>query len=174
MNTFIPITKIKGAYLIERNLHKDSLGSSDILYCNESLKEKGMSYMFPKINLFGSHNKGTLRGVYLRKNPYEENKIVTCVRGAIYNVVVDLRDKKNIQWEGFCLTEGDGKSLFIPKGVAHGYLTMTNDTSILELVDQDYASDTITGVRWDDPKIGIVWPFSPIIISEMDNSFDLL
>lgn len=170
----MPITKIKGAYLIERKPHKDDRGSFERLYCSNTLKDQGLPYVFPQVNLSSNHLKGTLRGMHFQNAPYEETKIVTCVKGAIYDVLVDLRDKKNIQWEGFYLTEGDGRSIYIPKGVAHGYLTLTDNTSVVYLVDQEYVPDANDGVRWDDPKIGIVWPFNPIILSDKDNNFKIL
>ncbi len=171
MNTFNPITKIKGAYLIERKSHKDNRGSFERLYCSNTLKEKGLPYVFPQVNLSSNHLKGTLRGMHFQREPYAETKIVSCVKGAVYDVLVDLRDKNNIQWEGFYLTEGDGKSVYIPKGVAHGYLTLVDDSTVVYLVDQEYVQIADGGVCWDDPSIGINWPFNPIVISDKDKSF---
>ncbi len=174
MLQFSQITSIPGAYYIKKKHHKDERGFFERALCTEALRKQGLVHQFVQTNISGNHLKGTLRGIHFQSEPYSETKLVTCVNGAIFDVLVDIRDNKNIKWEGYHLHEGDGVALYIPRGVAHGYITMIDESSILYFVDQEYTPSADKGIRWDDPAVGIKWPIQPVVISEKDKSHPFL
>ena len=174
MLQFSQITSIPGAYYIKKKQHKDERGFFERAFCSDVLKKHGLVHQFVQTNISGNNLKGTLRGLHFQNEPYSETKLVACVNGAVFDVLVDIRDRRNIKWEGFHLTEGDGVALYIPKGVAHGYITMTDNSTIIYFVDQEYKPSADNGIRWDDPSVGIKWPIQPLVISDKDKGFPLL
>jgi len=174
MMKFVPITKISGAYVIEKQQHSDERGVFERAFCVDQLTSAGLETNFPQCNVSMNPHKHTLRGLHFQDEPHSEVKIVTCVSGVVFDVLLDLRDRKNIVWQGFYLREGDGRSLYIPKGVAHGFLTLTNDSTLMYFVSSRYNKEADRGVRWNDPKCGIFWPSEPKVISEKDKNYPLL
>ncbi len=125
-----------------------------------------------------SHNNDplTLRGMHFQVAPYAEAKLVTCVRGAIYDVAIDIRASSptRFEWHGETLSAGNHRSLLIPEGFAHGFLTLEPDTTVLYLMSGAYSSDHARGVRWDDPAFAIEWPEAPQTMSVRDRTFPLI
>src|SRR5690606_26950888 len=117
-------------------------------------------------------HKGTLRGMHMQQSPYGETKLVRCTKGAIYDVIIDLRgDSETFKhWLGVELSADNFKMIYIPEGFAHGYLVLEDDTDITYQVTQYYTSSHETGVRWNDPAFNIKWPMEPIMISEKDRN----
>jgi dTDP-4-dehydrorhamnose 3,5-epimerase len=115
----------------------------------------------------------TLRGMHFQRAPHEETKLVTCTRGAIFDVAIDLRPTSSTfcQWVGTELTADNGAMLYIPEGFAHGYLSLSADAIVEYLISEFYAPQAAAGVRWDDPAFGIQWPAEPVVINQRDATY---
>lgn len=139
-------------------------------------ESKGLPADFRQVSL--SHNLGarTLRGMHFQRHPESEDKLVRCVRGRIWDVAVDLRPTSPTfrRWESFDLTERNGMSVVIPKGFAHGFMTLEPDSSVLYQITPDYAPASAAGFRWDDPAVAIDWPHEPSVMSDRDAALPLL
>jgi dTDP-4-dehydrorhamnose 3,5-epimerase len=166
---------ICGSFLIDLNLLEDERGFFSRLACQEEFLEKGLEGKIVQLNDSYSRYKGTLRGLHYQLPPFEETKIVRCIRGSIWDVVVDLRPHSNTfcRWFGHTLTEENRTMLYIPKGCAHGFITLEDNTEILYLVSEKYSKEKERGVRWDDPAFSISWPLEPRYISEKDRNHPL-
>lgn len=170
----ITTTPINQAFLIEIEPKSDERGFFARVACKNELEEAGISADFKQFNMQYNPCKGTLRGMHLQKPPYEENKLIRCTQGAIYDVIVDLREESSSykQWFGVELSSKNRKMLYVPQGVAHGYLTLTDNVETFYMVTEFYAPDCERGVRYNDPAFGIVWPvIGDLIISSKDNSW---
>ena len=115
----------------------------------------------------------TLRGMHYQAEPHAERKLVRCTRGAIYDVIVDLRpgSETYCRWFGIELSADDGRALYVPTGLAHGFLTLADDTEVAYSMADPYVPDAARGVRFDDPAFGIDWPAQPLIVSERDRGY---
>jgi dTDP-4-dehydrorhamnose 3,5-epimerase len=120
-----------------------------------------------------NHHKGTLRGMHFQHPPFAEHKWVRCIAGAIYDVILDLRPDSPtyLQWEGLELSASNRTSLYIPQGLAHGYLTLTDNAEVLYQVSAQFSPQHADGVMWNDPAFGIVWPLIPTVISAKDQTW---
>ena len=167
---------VKGAFVIEPERRMDERGFFARMYCERELAERGLVGGICQINTGFSRRAGTLRGLHYQAPPYAEAKIVRCVRGAVYDVVVDLRPDSPTfkQWFGAELTADNGRLLYAPEGTAHGYLTLTNDTELIYMTSKSYAPNEARGVRFNDPVFNIVWPAEVGVISKADLSWPLL
>ncbi|NOY70990.1 MAG: dTDP-4-dehydrorhamnose 3,5-epimerase [Gammaproteobacteria bacterium] len=165
-------TPISGAYKLELESIADERGYFARAWCQKEFTEKGLCADFVQSNVSFNLKAGTLRGMHFQTEPYQEIKLVRCTQGAIYDVIVDLRKASDtyLQWYGVEL-KGDGlTSLYIPKGVAHGFQTLLDDSVVLYMHSEYYVADASSGVRWDDPKLNIKWPDTEKrIISKKDN-----
>jgi dTDP-4-dehydrorhamnose 3,5-epimerase len=159
-----------GAYTVDLEPRGDERGFFARFYCEKEFAEKGLASRFVQINNSLSSHRGTLRGMHYQLPPFGEVKLVRCVRGSVYDVIVDLRPKSAtyLQWFGADLTAENRKMMYVPAGFAHGYLTTSEDAELLYLVSAFYAPEFERGLRHDDPAIGIKWPIEPQIISEKD------
>jgi dTDP-4-dehydrorhamnose 3,5-epimerase len=167
-------TEIAGAYLIDIEKHEDDRGFFGRAYCRNEFNEKAIPFPVAQANIAHSLKKGTLRGMHYQLSPHEESKLVRCVRGAIYDVIIDLRKNSTSygKWLGVELRAESYRSFHIPAGTAHGYLTLTNDTEMFYMVSEFYAQGAERGIRWNDPSFGIDWPhLDRLIISEKDKSW---
>jgi dTDP-4-dehydrorhamnose 3,5-epimerase len=143
------------------------------MWCAQELREAGLDADLSQVNTGFSPRAGTLRGVHLQREPHSEVKIVRCVRGAVFDVMVDLRPGSPTfkRWFGTEL-RGDGlQMLYIPKGCAHGYLTLEDDSELIYFASQPFASASAMGVRFDDPAFAIRWPREVAVISQADRSW---
>lgn len=165
-------TKLKGAYVIELEIREDDRGFFARSFCMDEYAKLGLSNKVIQINNSLNKYKGTLRGMHYQISPKQEDKIVRCIKGAIYDVIIDLRPDSDTfcDWFGIELNETNRKSLFVPKGCAHGYISLVDDSEILYLVTENYSPEFERGIRWNDPKFDIKWPIKPIEISEKDNA----
>lgn len=166
-------TPIAGAWLIDMETREDQRGFFGRLFCKEEMERQGLSASIQQINASFSSQQGTLRGMHYQLAPQAEVKIVRCLRGAIYDVLLDLRPDSPTytKWFGETLTLQNRTILYVPKGCAHGFITLEDETEILYLVDTAYAPQEERGVRFDDPRFGIFWPKAPRVISEKDRSW---
>ena len=168
--------KPAGVYIIEPRVFCDNRGWFTETYNNAAFEKNGLIYNFVQDNHSYSAEKGTLRGLHWQCAPHEEAKLVRCVNGSIWDVAVDVREGSStyLQWFGIELSNGNGKSLYIPEGFAHGFITLQEHTTVTYQISREYCLESGRRLRWDDPKIGIEWPFSPIIVSDKDQSWKFL
>lgn len=166
-------TKLKGAYLIELEKKADERGFFARAWCREEFQALNLPPQFVQCNVSWNGRKGTLRGMHRQVAPHEESKLMRCTRGAIYDVMLDLRrDSPTFgKWQGFELTEDNHRSLFVPDGFAHGYQTLEDNSEVVYLVSEFYVPGCEKGVRYNDPAFGIQWPAAVTVISEKDNSW---
>ena len=166
-------TKLKGAYVVDLEPIEDERGFFSRGWCRREFEEHGLKADLCQCNISGNKKAGTLRGMHYQKPPYAETKFIRCVRGSVYDVIIDLRKGSDtyMKWEGVELTAENRKGLYVPEGFAHGYITLEDDSEVLYLTTEFYNHDSEDAVRWDDPAIGIVWPWNSmgsLIISEKD------
>lgn len=163
-------TPLKGAYLIDLNRLGDERGFFARTFCTREFADVGLVTQFVQVNNSLSALQGTLRGMHYQLAPHAETKIVRCIRGALYDVIVDLRPESATfkQHFGVELTAENRQMLYVPKGFAHGFVTLEDDTEAFYFVDEFYAPDAERGVRWNDPAFAIDWPIEPLEISDKD------
>jgi dTDP-4-dehydrorhamnose 3,5-epimerase len=163
-------TLLPGCYVIEPERIQDQRGYFARVWCKKELEQHGLKAEMLQSNLGFSQRKGTLRGLHYQKDPHAEVKVVRCTRGAIFDVVVDLRPQSptHKEWFGVELTEGNGKMLYVPEGCAHGYLTLLDNTEMYYHTSSIFDRDSAFGVRYNDPAFEIKWPIKAEVISEQD------
>lgn len=163
--------KLKGAYLIELNKIQDDRGYFARTFCRNEFAEHGLETDFVQCNVSSNLFRNTLRGMHYQGSPYEETKIVSCCKGSIYDVIIDLRKESDTycKWESFELSAYNKRYLYIPKGFAHGYKTLEDDTDVFYMMTEFYISEYSCGVRWNDKQFNIQWPeYNKYIISTKD------
>jgi len=166
-------TRLKGAFTIEMEPIGDTRGFFARAWCQKEFEAHGLISGFVQANITFSPKKGTLRGLHYQIAPHEEIKLVRCTRGAIYDVIIDLRPESPTykQWLGTELTADNRKMIYIPGGFAHGYQILMDDTEVFYQVGQFYAPEYERGIRWDDPAFGIEWPLEIQVISDKDKNW---
>lgn len=166
-------TRLKGAYSIELEKFQDDRGFFARTFCQREFTETGLNPGFVQCNTSVSLKKGVLRGMHYQAAPYEEAKLVRCTRGAIWDVIIDLREGSETfkQWIAEELTQVNSKMLYIPEGFAHGFLTLSDDTEVFYQMSDFFMPEYARGIRWDDPAFGIAWPDKATIISEKDRNY---
>jgi dTDP-4-dehydrorhamnose 3,5-epimerase len=159
---------------LERNL--DARGSFARLFCRDEFSAAGLVSVFVQESLSVTRQAGTVRGMHFQTRPYEEVKLVRCVRGVIYDVVVDLRSHSPtyLAWQAFELSPDSDIALYIPEGCAHGFQTLTDNVEILYHMSVRYSPAHASGFRHDDDAVGIRWPRPVTMISEKDLSWPTL
>lgn len=168
MNT-VP-TPLDGACIIELDRKGDARGYFSRVYCANEFKDLGLPNVIAQVNRSMSKEKHTLRGLHYQLPPHEEAKTVICTQGAILDVFVDLRQSSDtfLKHHSVAVSAHEPRLVHVPKGFAHGFMTLERDTEVVYLVDEPYSSDSERGLRWDDPALGIDWPAEPVVISERD------
>ncbi len=166
-------TPIPGAFVIEPKRIADERGFFARLWCERELADYGLDTTVRQTNIGVSHRRGTLRGLHFQRARHAEAKLIRCPRGAIFDVIVDLRPdtRTHGQWFGVELTQDNCRSLYVPAGCAQGYITLVDDTEIYYHTSEFYAPEAASGVRWDDPAFGIEWPLEPTVISDVDSNW---
>jgi dTDP-4-dehydrorhamnose 3,5-epimerase len=163
-------TSLADAVLIDLDRRADERGFFARVFCAEEFAAAGLVTEYPQSN--HSHNtaRGTLRGLHFQRAPHREAKLVRCVRGAIFDVMIDLRSGSPSygRWEGFELTAENGRMLYVPAGFAHGFQTLRDDTDVTYQVSHPYTPGAEHGLRWDDPAFAVAWPLPVAVISEKD------
>ena len=165
-------TKLKGVFLIEPQVFGDARGWFMETWSKAKLEAAGLNLDFVQDNQSYSATKGTLRGLHYQLNPMAQAKLVRCTRGELLDVAVDIRKNspQYAQWVSVTLSAENKKQLLIPRGFAHGFLTLTDDVEIQYKADQLYAPQFEGNIRWDDPQIKIDWPFEPTILADKDKN----
>jgi len=170
-------TEIAGLVVVELEPFLDERGSFARIWSSEELANQGLTATLAQCSISRNVRAGTLRGLHFQEAPHEEAKLVRCIRGAMFDVAVDLRagSPTRGQWFGVELSAENGRALYIPEGCAHGFQTLAEDTEVLYLISTPYVPAASAGVRWDDPVLGIAWPDAPTrTISERDAAWPLL
>jgi dTDP-4-dehydrorhamnose 3,5-epimerase len=169
-------TDIEDLYIIETKVFKDNRGWFTESYSAHKLKEKGIEIDFIQDNHSLSKEKGVLRGLHFQLAPKAQTKLVRCTRGSIYDVAVDLREGSPTykKWFGLELSAENKKQFLIPKGFAHGFLTLSDNSEVQYKVDEYYAPEYDRSIRFDDPEINVYWGIDNPILSEKDKKAPLL
>src|SRR6202795_988904 len=164
---------LSGAYLVEMQRHTDERGFFARSYCADEFSARGLGPELRQCSVSYNARRGTLRGMHYQAAPHEEHKLVRCTAGAIFDVIVDIRAASPTvrRWYGAELTAENHLSLFIPPGVAHGFLTPVHDTEGYYMSSVAREPKSARGVRWSDPAFGIEWPMPPAVISGRDASY---
>jgi dTDP-4-dehydrorhamnose 3,5-epimerase len=163
-------TQLDGAWLIGLEPANDNRGFFARTFCTREFAERGLETAFVQQSTSFSTARGTIRGMHFQREPAAEVKVVSCARGAIYDVIVDLRKRSPTyrRWQGFELSAENRRRLYIPAGYAHGFQTLSDDAEVEYLISEFYAPDSASGVRYDDPAFAISWPLSVASISDKD------
>jgi len=166
-------TALQGAFIIEPVRNEDERGFFARTWCQREFGEKGLNPRLAQCSMSFNLNKGTLRGMHYQTAPHQEAKLIQCSRGAIYDVLVDLRpgSPTHMRWMGVELTAENRLMAYLPEGFAHGFQTLTDDTQIYYQISEFYAPESARGFRWDDPAFGIQWPAAERTISARDRSY---
>ena len=166
-------TPLHGAYLIELERRGDDRGFFARFYCEKEFRDAGLPTGFVQINNSLSAKRGTLRGMHYQLPPSAEIKVVRCVKGVLYDVILDLRPDSPTFGRHFGAELNDDNRLmmYVPKGFAHGILTLSDDVEALYLVSDFYAPEAERGVRFDDPRFAIAWPIAPVEVSPKDKAW---
>jgi dTDP-4-dehydrorhamnose 3,5-epimerase len=168
--------RLKGAFVIEADRYEDERGFFARLWDAAEFQEKGIETTFSQVSLSFNAQKGTLRGLHFQQEPHPEAKLVRCIRGAIHDVIVDIRPDSDtyLQWEAVELSAENLKSLYIPVGMAHGFQTLCENAEVLYMISTAYHAHLQRGLRYDDPALGIAWPLPVSCISQRDRQWDFL
>lgn len=163
-------TPLEDAYLIDLEKREDERGFFARLFCTKEFSKQGLESSFVQANISHSKDKGTLRGLHYQLPPMAETKLVRCIRGSFYDVILDVRPQSDTFGKSFgaILSAENRRMMYVPRGCAHGFLTLEPDSEVLYLVSTPYNKELERGIRWDDPFFNISWPGMPAVISESD------
>ena len=164
--------KIEDVFLIESQCHRDERGLFRRHYCEKELKENGIDFTVKQGNVSENSNKHTMRGFHYQKAPSKESKIISCISGSVFNVIIDLRKNSStfLEWQEFIITSENRQSLYIPVGCANAFLTLEDNTWIHYYMNDIFTTDSL-GFRYDDPAFAISWPIKPEHLSEKDRNY---
>lgn len=171
-------TSLQGAYVIDVEKITDDRGFFGRLWCKDQFEKYNLNANLVQSNVSLSKKKGTLRGMHFQKHPFQETKLVRCTKGAIYDVIIDLRPESPTfkKWFGIELTADNHRMLYVPENFAHGFLTLEDHSEVYYLVTQFYNKEAESGLRYNDPAFQIKWPETIIAVSDKDAAhpnFDL-
>ena len=166
-------TAIPGVWVLDLERREDPRGFFARTFCEQEFAEHGLLTRFVQCNLSSNRKRGTLRGLHFQNEPKPEVKLVRCVQGAVYDVVVDLRPDSPAycQWVGIELSAANGRALYIPAGIAHGFQTLEDNTDLYYHMGEFYEPSLAAGVRWNDPAFDIAWPVANPILSDKDAAY---
>ncbi len=169
-------TKLVNAFIIEVDRIEDERGFFARTFARDVFEASSLRNDFVQSSISYNARSGTLRGMHYQAPPYAEAKLVRCTRGAIFDVIVDLRlgSPTEREWVGTDLTADNHRMLYVPEGFAHGFVTLEDASEVFYEITQYYNAEAARGVRWDDPALGIVWPRPPAVVSARDRSLPLL
>ena len=168
--------KIKGLISIKPEPYVDKRGLFRRIYCLKELKKKKINFNIKQTNVSENKNIYTLRGFHYQESPYGEDKIITCMKGRIHNIVIDMRKKSKtfMQWQSFDLSETNRLALLVPKGCANAYLTLKKTTWVLYFHSQFFKPGFEKSIKYNDPRFNFNWPNKVKVISNKDNKIQLL
>ena len=161
-------TSLDGLVIVDIDPLRDERGLFARTFDRDEFAAHGLAVELVQASVSYNEHAGTLRGMHYQAEPHGENKLVRCVRGAIFDVVIDLRSRR---WYGLELDAESRRALYVPRGFAHGFLTLSDSAEVLYHMDTPFVPGAGRGVRWDDPAFGIEWPRQPVVISERDATY---
>lgn len=166
-------TNLRGAFLVDLERNEDHRGFFARTWCSREFEAHGLNPRLVQCSVSSNARKGTLRGLHYQAAPFAEAKLVRCAVGAIFDVIVDLRHASPTRGQhvGVELTASNHRALYVPEGVAHGFLTLTDGSQVLYQMSEFYHPAAAGGVRWNDPAFGIAWPAAPVAISPRDAAY---
>jgi dTDP-4-dehydrorhamnose 3,5-epimerase len=166
-------TDLRGALIVELEKHEDERGFFARTWCRREFEARGLNTDMAQCSLSFNPLQGTLRGMHFQVKPHEEVKLVRCTRGSLFDAIVDLRvDSPTYRKHlGVVLTADNRRTLYVPEGFAHGFLTLEDATEVFYQISEYYDPASQRGIRWDDPAVAIAWPAEPRLISERDRSY---
>lgn len=169
-------TKLKGAFIIELDKFQDNRGFFANAWDKKKFEEEGLSTELTECNIAFNKKKGTVRGFHYQAEPFEGTKLIRCTKGKVLDITLDLRPNSNTykEWISIELTNDNYKLNYVPKGCAHGYQTLEDNSEVLYLMSQEYMPKYERGVRYSDPAFKISWPLDVSVISEKDLSWKFL
>ncbi len=169
-------TSLPGVWLIDLEPREDERGFFARTYCEDEFKKHGLHTHWPQSNLTLTRRRGMLRGLHYQAVPRPEIKLIRCVTGAIFDVLVDIRPESPTfgKWEAFELSHQNRRQLYVPSGFAHGFQCLTSDCEVFYQMSESYVPELARGIRWDDPRIGIAWPLPSPALSERDRQLPIL
>ncbi len=169
-------TKLKGAYVIEVEPIEDERGFFARSWCQKEFAEHGLNPNLVQCNISFNLKQGTLRGMHYQAQPHEEAKLIRCTKGAIYQVVIDIRPDSVTfkQWVAVELTAENRKMLYVSKGMASGFQTLVDDTEVFYQMAEFYNPESAKGIKWNDPTLGVQWPKEALVVSANDRDHPLL
>jgi dTDP-4-dehydrorhamnose 3,5-epimerase len=166
-------TKLAGAFLIQLERKEDARGSFARAWCQREFEAQGLASNIAQMNLSHTLLRGTIRGLHYQAQPCAETKLVSCLRGALYDVIVDLRPQSSTykKWMAVELTAAEHRMLYVPEGFAHGFQSLEDNTELLYLVSQFYSPGHERGIRYNDPAFAIHWPLDVLSLSDKDRQW---
>jgi dTDP-4-dehydrorhamnose 3,5-epimerase len=167
-------TAIPGVWLVDLEPHKDSRGFFARTWCAEEAAAHGLNSACSQCSVSFNQHRGTLRGMHWQAEPCAEAKWIRCIRGAVWDVALDLRPDSSSygKWVGVEISADNRRMIYIPAGVAHGFQTLENDTELFYQMSEPYVPGLARGVRWNDPAFGIAWPIVNPVMSDRDQTFE--
>ena len=162
--------KINDLYLIKHDLHEDERGVFRRSFCKDEFTKYGIDFKVKQGNISENYKKHTLRGFHYQISPSNESKVISCITGKLYNVVIDLRENSPTyhQWIALEISEITKESIYVPAGCANAFLTMSENTIVHYYMGDSFSPDTYHGIRYNDPMFSVDWPFEPKVISQKD------
>lgn len=169
-------TRLQGAYIVDLERIEDNRGFFARCWCSREFAQNGLETEFVQCNISFNAHTGTLRGMHYQRSPYGEAKLIRCTMGSIYDVIVDVRESSPTRnmWLSAELSQENRRMLYVPEGFAHGFLTLTDNTEVFYHMSKHYSPEHACGIRWDDPLLGIDWPFDILVISHRDRSYGFI
>jgi dTDP-4-dehydrorhamnose 3,5-epimerase len=167
---------LPGAYAIDIEKNEDERGFFARSYCTAELQRLDLPVSISQCSISYNLKRGTLRGLHFQRPPHEEDKFVRCTAGSVFDVVVDLRTESQTytKWWGLELSASNRRTLFVPEGFAHGFITLSDGAEVLYMMSVPFVAEASAGVRWNDPLVGVAWPVQPEIISARDRALPWL
>lgn len=172
---FVP-APLAGAYVVDLKRLEDDRGFFARSFCRQEFVDNGLNPNVVQCNVSYNRQRGTLRGMHFQDAHHAEVKLIRCTQGVVWDVIIDLRDSSPTykKWYGVELSGGSRRALYVPKGFAHGFQTLTEDAEVLYMMSEFYSPGSSRGVRWDDPAFAIDWPLANPTLSERDRAYPLL
>lgn len=163
-------------FLIELELREDPRGFLARSYCENEFSSAGLNTRWVQCNFTGTRQRGAIRGMHFQSEPRPETKLIRCVGGAIFDVLVDVRrDSPSFgRWEGFDLTAANRHQIYVPAGIAHGFQCLVNNSEVFYMMSEFYIPEFAKGIRWNDAEVGVRWPLPATVLSERDRQLPLL
>jgi len=166
-------TKFDGVFVIELERLKDERGFFARSFDAKKFEDLGLSPKIVQCNISFNEKRGTIRGMHYQAKPFEEDKTIRCTKGSIFDVVIDLREQSKTfkKWLGINLSAAEQKMIYIPKGFAHGFQTLEDNTEVFYQMSEFFTPECSRGIRWDDATFQIKWPLKSTMISEKDRAY---